>query len=167
MGRPEGTHEGAKREAIHSADPTPSIDATLLAFDFGTRRIGIALGTARLGSARPLTTIESERNDARFAAIDALVAEWKPDRLVVGLPVHADGTAHDMTARARRFARQLAARYGLPVAEVDERYTSEVAAAQLRTEGRGGRDRRSMRDAVSAQIILQAYLDTPNDDRPA
>ncbi|HTI48401.1 MAG TPA: Holliday junction resolvase RuvX [Casimicrobiaceae bacterium] len=145
----------------------PSTDATLLAFDFGTRRIGVALGTTRLGSARPLTTIDTERNDARFAAIDALVAEWKPERLVVGLPLHADGTPHDMTARARRFARQLAARYRLPVAEVDERHTSELATSALRVQGRGGRDDRAMRDAVAAQIILQAYLDTPHDDRPA
>jgi putative Holliday junction resolvase len=145
----------------------PSTDATLLAFDFGTRRIGVALGTTRLRSARPLTTIETERNDARFAAIDALVAEWKPDGLVVGMPVHADGTAHDMTARARRFARQLAARYRLPVAQVDERYTSELATSALQAQGRGGRDDRTLRDAVAAQIILQAYLDTPHDDRPA
>jgi putative Holliday junction resolvase len=142
-------------------------DATLLAFDFGVRRIGVALGTTRLRSARALTTIESERNEARFAAIDALVAEWNPDRLVVGLPVHADGTPHDMTGRARRFARQLAARYRLPVVEVDERYTSELAASQLRAQGRSSRDERALRDAVAAQIILQAYLDTPHDDRTA
>jgi putative Holliday junction resolvase len=96
-----------------------------------------------------------------------LVAQWKPDRLVVGLPVHADGTPHDMTGRARRFARQLAARYRLPVVEVDERYTSELAASQLRAQGRSSRDERALRDAVAAQIILQAYLDTPHDDRTA
>jgi putative Holliday junction resolvase len=146
---------------------TAFTDATLLAFDFGVRRIGVALGTTRLRSARALTTIESERNEARFAAIDALVAEWNPDRLVVGLPVHADGTPHDMTGRARRFARQLAARYRLPVVEVDERYTSELAASQLRAQGRSSRDERALRDAVAAQIILQAYLDTPHDDRTA
>jgi putative Holliday junction resolvase len=167
MGRPEGEHRSAKREGIQTARLTPSTDATLLAFDFGTRRIGVALGTTRLGTARALTTIESERNDARFAAIDALVAEWKPDRLVVGLPLHADGTPHDLTARARRFARQLAARYRLPVTEVDERHTSELARSQLRAEGRGSREQRALRDAVAAQIILQAYLDSPHDDRAA
>jgi putative Holliday junction resolvase len=146
---------------------TAPTDATLLAFDFGVRRIGVAIGTTRLGTARPLTTIESPRDDARFAAIDALIAEWHPDRLVVGLPVHADGTPHEMTARARRFARQLAARYRVPVMEVDERHTSELAAAELRAAGRGGREQRALRDAVAAQIILQAYLDTPHDDRPA
>jgi len=142
-------------------------DATLLAFDFGARRIGVALGTTRLRTARALTTIDTERNDQRFAAIAALIAEWQPDRLVVGLPLHADGTPHAMTARARRFAQQLAGRTGLPVVQVDERHTSELARSQLQADGRGGREHRALRDAVAAQLILQAYLDTPDDPRPA
>jgi putative Holliday junction resolvase len=145
----------------------PDPDATLLAFDFGARRIGVALGTTRLRSARPLTTIDTERNDQRFAAIAALIAEWQPDRLVVGLPLHADGTPHAMTARARRFAHQLEGRTGLPVVQVDERHTSELARSALQAEGRGGREHRALRDAVAAQLILQAYLDTPDDPRPA
>jgi putative Holliday junction resolvase len=145
----------------------PEPDATLLAFDFGARRIGVALGTTRLRSARPLTTIDTERNDQRFAAIAALIAEWQPDRLVVGLPLHADGTPHAMTARARRFAHQLEGRTGLPVVQVDERHTSELARSALQAEGRGGREHRALRDAVAAQLILQAYLDTPDDPRPA
>ena len=146
-------------------DPTP--DATLLAFDFGARRIGVAIGTTRLRTARPLTTIESERNDDRFAAIAGLVEQWQPDALVVGLPLHADGTPHDMTARARRFARQLHGRFGLPVHEVGERHTSELARAELRSTGRGGREHRAQVDAVAAQLILQAWLDTPHDRTPA
>ncbi len=142
-------------------------DATLLAFDFGARRIGVALGTTRLRSARPLTTIDTERNDQRFAAIGALIVEWRPDRLVVGVPLHADGTPHGTTARARRFAQQLEGRFRLPVVQVDERYTSELAAAELRAAGKGGREHRALRDAVAAQIILQAYLDTPDDRPPA
>ena len=142
-------------------------DATLLAFDFGARRIGVALGTTRLRTARALTTIDTERNDQRFAAIAALIAEWQPDRLVVGLPLHVDGTPHQMTARARRFAHQLAGRTGLPVVQVDERHTSELARSQLQADGRGGREHRALRDAVAAQLILQAYLDTPDDPRPA
>jgi putative Holliday junction resolvase len=144
-----------------------SPDATILAFDFGARRIGVAIGTTRLRTARPLTTIECERNDRRFAAIADLIAQWQPQALVVGLPLHADGTAHDMTARARRFARQLAGRFGLPVHEIDERYTSELARAELRAAGRGGQAQRAEVDAVAARIILQAWLDTPHDDRPA
>jgi putative Holliday junction resolvase len=142
-------------------------DATLLAFDFGVRRIGVALGTTRLGTARPLTTIDAEGNDERFAAIGALIDEWRPDRLVVGVPLHADGTPHEMTARARRFARQLEGRYALPVVEVDERHTTELARTALRDAGKGGREHRALRDAVAAQLILQAYLDAPHDDRPA
>jgi len=145
----------------------PEPDATLLAFDFGARRIGVALGTTRLRTARPLTTIETERNDERFAAIAALIAEWQPDRLVVGLPLHADGTPHAMTARARRFAHQLEGRTGLPVVQVDERHTTELARSALQADGRGGREHRALRDAVAAQLILQAYLDTPDDPRPA
>jgi putative Holliday junction resolvase len=142
-------------------------DATLLAFDFGVRRIGVALGTTRLGTARPLTTIDAEGNDERFAAIGARIDAWRPDRLVVGVPLHADGTPHEMTARARRFARQLEGRYALPVVEVDERHTTELARTALRDAGKGGREHRALRDAVAAQLILQAYLDAPHDDRPA
>ena len=142
-------------------------DATLLAFDFGARRIGVAVGTTRLRTARPLTTIDTERNDQRFAAIAALIAEWQPDRLVVGLPLHADGTPHEMTARVRRFAHQLEGRTGLPVVRVDERHTTELARSALQADGRGGREHRALRDAVAAQLILQAYLDTPDDPRPA
>ena len=142
-------------------------DATLLAFDFGARRIGVAVGTTLLRTARALTTIDTERNDERFAAIGALIAEWQPDRLVVGVPLHADGTEHGMTARARRFAHQLEGRYRLRVVQVDERHTTQLARSALQAEGRGGREHRVLRDAVAAQIILQAYLDTPDDARPA
>ena len=141
-------------------------DATILAFDFGLRRIGVAVGTTRLRTARALTTIDAEDNARRFAAIGALIEEWQPERLVVGLPLHADGSPHEMTARARRFARQLAGRYGVPVVEVDERYTTELARSALREAGRGGRDDRALRDAVAAELILQAYLDTPHEVPP-
>ena len=162
-GRPEGDHRSAKHEGSFSTSLTTSPDVTLLAFDFGTRRIGVAIGTTRLRTARALTTVEAEGNEQRFTAIAALIAEWQPEALVVGLPLHADGTPHDMTARARRFARQLAGRFRLPVAEVDERYTSELARSALRDAGRGGRSDRALRDAVAAQLILQADLDSPHD----
>jgi putative Holliday junction resolvase len=141
---------------------TTSPDATLLAFDFGARRIGVAVATT-LGAARALTTVDAEATEPRFAALAALIAEWQPQRLVVGLPVHADGTPHAMTARVRRFARQLHGRFALPVLLVDERHTSELARAALREAGRGGRSHRAERDAVAAQIILQAYLDAPHE----
>src|SRR5690606_32587095 len=121
----------------------PSTDATFLAFDFGTKRIGVAVGNTIVRTARPVTTIEAEANDQRFAAIGALVNEWQPQALVVGVPVHADGSEHEMTQRARRFARQLGGRFRLPVIEVDERYTTEAAEMALRESGHGGRQGRS------------------------
>ena len=139
----------------------------MLAFDFGTRRIGVAVGNSITSMARPLATIESDANAVRFAAIEALIGEWRPGVLVVGQPVHGDGTPHEMTARARRFARQLEGRTGLPVVRVDERHTTELARSALQADGRGGREHRALRDAVAAQLILQAYLDTPDDPRPA
>jgi putative Holliday junction resolvase len=138
---------------------SPPPEATLLAFDFGTRRIGVAVGNTLVRVAHPLTTIEGDVSDQRFAAIAALVGEWRPDRLVVGIPVHADGTEHAMTRRARRFARQLAGRFALPVVEVDERHTTQDAEAQLSRAGEGGRRSRARRDEVAAQLILQGYLD--------
>ena len=120
---------------------------TLLAFDFGLRRVGVAAGTRLLGSARPLKTLAVE-GDARFAAIAALIAEWQPDALVVGVPFHPDGAAHDNTHRARRFARQLHGRFRLPVHEVDERYTTTEALAA------GAADA----DAAAAALILEQFF---------
>ena len=143
-----------------------SPDATVLAFDFGTQRIGVAVGNTLTRRAHPLTTIQGERNDERFAAIAALIAEWQPGTLVVGLPTHADGSAHDMTERAQRFARQLDGRFGLPVALVDERWTTEAAqAVQEAAGGSGntGRHGRAVRDQVAAQLILQSWFDEPNN----
>jgi putative Holliday junction resolvase len=118
---------------------------TFLAFDYGTRRIGVATGNVLTASATPLTTLALE-GDARFAAISKLIDEWQPDALVVGVPCHPDGAPHDNTRRAQRFARQLHGRFGLPVHEVDERYTT--------TEAAGARDI----DAAAAAIILEQFL---------
>ena len=134
-------------------------DATVLAFDFGTRRIGVAVGDLATRIAHPLATIEREREAERFDAIAALVREWKPSRLVVGLPVHADGTPHETTARAERFGRQLAGRTGLPVDYADERHTTQAAGLSLSDAGVDGRRARDVRDRVAAQLILQAWLD--------
>jgi putative holliday junction resolvase len=120
---------------------------TFLAFDFGLKRTGVATANSLLRQASPLTTVAAE-GDARFAPIGKLIAEWQPDALVVGVPVHPDGTPHDNTRRAQRFARQLHGRFGLPVHEVDERYSTTEAAAG------GARDL----DAASAAVILDQYL---------
>jgi putative holliday junction resolvase len=132
---------------------------TILAFDFGTRRIGVAVGETTLGLAHPLATIDADSDDERLAAIAALVREWQPTLLVVGLPMHADGTPHAMTARAQKFARWLEARFRLAVDLVDERYTTEAATTALADAGVGERRHKPLRDQVAAQIILQAYLD--------
>ncbi len=132
--------------------------ATVLAFDFGTRRIGVAIGNTLTRSARPLTTIAQHEGEARLAAIAALIDEWRPDRLVVGIPVHADGTPHRTTALARRFAQTLSQRFGLPVAAADERHTTQAAQSVLSAAG-GDRRGREARDEIAAQIILQGWLD--------
>ena len=138
-------------------------DATVLAFDFGTRRIGVAMGNTLIRAAHPLTTIDDDANATRFAAIAALITEWQPGLLVVGLPTHADGTPHDMTRRAERFSRQLAERFGLPVHRVDERWTTEVAQSRLDAAGAQGRSGRALRDQVAAQLILQSWFDDTHD----
>jgi putative Holliday junction resolvase len=132
---------------------------TVLAFDFGTRRIGVAVGDLATRLAHPLATIEREREADRFAAIAALVDEWKPSRLVVGVPVHADGTPHATTVKAQRFARQLAGRTGLPVELADERHTTLAASSSLAEAGHTGARARDVRDRVAAQLILQGWLD--------
>ncbi len=138
-------------------------DATVLAFDFGTRRIGVAVGNTLTRIAHPLATIAADDASRGFDAIAALVDEWRPQQLVVGLPVHADGTAHAMTAQARAFGRELERRYALPVALEDERYTSEAARTVLTAQRRARRADRALRDRVAAQIILQAWLDGDGD----
>jgi putative Holliday junction resolvase len=120
---------------------------SFLAFDFGTRRVGVAVGNSMLDQARPLTTV-SAMGDARLQAIARLVQEWQPDALVVGVPSHPDGTAHDNTRRAKAFARQLHGRFRLPVHEVDERYTTVEAMAQ------GASDV----DAAAAALILEQFM---------
>jgi putative Holliday junction resolvase len=141
-------------------------EGTLLAFDFGTRRIGVAVGEMMLGTARPLTTIAVEANEARFQAIGKLVAEWQPARLLVGLPMSLEGEAHDMTERCRRFARQLEGRFRLPVVMVDERLSSASADEQLRAQGLDWRERKAAVDAEAAAILLQDYFDQGHRQTP-
>ena len=136
----------------------------MLAFDFGTRRIGVAVGNALVRVAHPLTTIAGDANAARLTAIAALIDEWQPGVLVVGRPVHADGREHEMTARAERFARQLEGRFGLGVARVDERFTTVGADAELVADGVRGSGRKAARDQVAAQLILQSWFDEKRND---
>lgn len=131
---------------------------TVVAFDFGIKRIGVAVGESMIGIAHPLMEIAAEESGPRFAAIAAVIDEWKPQHLVVGLPLAADGSEHDLTRRAQRFARQLEGRFGLSVSLVDERYTSVEAESGLRETGarRALRDKRI--DSAAAQLILQQFF---------
>jgi len=134
---------------------------TILAFDFGTKRIGIAVGNTLLHRANPLATIDDEKTDTRFAKIEALLGEWRPSALIVGLPCNDDGTPHELTALCRRFANRLKGRFKLPVILVDERYTSHSASAQLNEKGVHGKKQKALIDQYAAQQILQAYFDEP------
>lgn len=140
---------------------------TLLGFDFGTARIGVATGETETRLAQPLTTIHGETNDHRFGEIEKLLKEWRPVKLVVGLPSTLDGVETEMTARCKRFANQLHGRFRLPVALMDERLSSAEAEEMLREVSRSWRERKQHLDALAAQRILQSYLDTDNHDEPA
>jgi len=129
--------------------PVTTFPRSFLAFDFGTRRVGVASGNSLTRRASALRTLAAE-GEARFEAIARLIDEWKPDALVVGVPFHPDGAPHDNTRRAQRFARQLHGRFGLPVHEVDERYSTTEARSD------GARDL----DAASAAIILDQFLNS-------
>ncbi len=118
-------------------------------FDFGIKRIGIAMGNTLTGQAQPLDVVKAIDNAARFQQIGALIAQWSPAALVVGEPFHPDGAEHEMTLRCRRFANQLHGRFNLPVHLVDERYSSAVIQAK----------RGEIIDAKAAAIILQQYFD--------
>lgn len=139
---------------------------TLLAFDFGEKRIGVAVGEWLLRQAHPLTVIRGEANAERFAAIAALIAEWQPSGLVVGLPLAMDGTPHAMTARCTRFANQLRGRFGLAVDFADERLSSCEAGERLRETGHNARSAKAHIDAVAAQLILQTYFDHAPEHSP-
>ncbi|WP_136413135.1 Holliday junction resolvase RuvX [Herbaspirillum sp. ST 5-3] len=121
---------------------------TVLAFDFGLKRIGVAVGNTLVRQAQPLTVISAATNDAKFEAIAVLLKEWQPACCVVGLPSHPDGAEHEMTVRCRRFANQLNGRFGVPTVLVDERYSSAVISQQ----------RGETIDAEAAAIILQQYF---------
>lgn len=129
--------------------PAPAAAAvqTALAFDYGSRRVGVAYGSRFTGQAEPLRHIAVE-GEARMQAIEKLVREWQPQALVIGVPFHPDGAEHEITARARKFGRQLKSRLRLPVFEVDERYTSVEAESQRARDV----------DSAAAALILEQFF---------
>ena len=141
---------GASSGAPLASAAKPIVPAhfqSFLAFDFGVKRTGVAYGSRMLREAQPQATVNAE-GDARWALITKRITEWQPDALVVGVPYHPDGVAHENTAKAKKFARQLNGRFNLPVFEVDERYSTTEAHSQ------GAKDA----DAASACIILNQFF---------
>ena len=124
--------------------------STVMSFDFGLKRIGVAVGNLLIKQAQPLTIIDAATNAAKFAAIGTLIDEWQPSSIVVGLPLHPDGAEHEMTLRCRRFANQISGRFGVVTVLIDERYTSAVLSAS----------RGEHVDSQAAALILQQFFDT-------
>lgn len=127
---------------------------TLLAFDYGEKHIGVAVGQTLTGTANPLESIRVSSTHPDWSAITRVIETWKPDALVVGLPLNMDGTEQTVTRRARRFGNQLSGRFSLPVHLVDERLTTREARNRLARDGRAGDDDHP----VAAQIILESWL---------
>lgn len=136
-----------------------SFQGDVLAFDFGEKRVGVANGEHLLKIAHPLTTIHAESTKDKLNAIDALVQEWQPSTLVVGLPAYLNGDLHELSQLCQKFARRLDARYQLPVVMVDERLSSAQASQSLHKMGIHGRQQKDFLDQIAAQIILQSYFD--------
>jgi putative Holliday junction resolvase len=158
-----------------SAVPVSEPARTILAFDYGARRIGVAIGNTITRTARPLQTVSEAVTNRRFLRIGELLTQWRPDALVVGRPVHPDGAPHEVTVAAERFARQLNGRFGLPVELVDERYSTVEARGRRRDDdgggpatgrpsaaalGMGSREALADDDAAAAAVILEQYLAT-------
>ena len=135
---------------------------TLLGFDYGTKRIGVAVGQDVTRNVTPLITLHSQNEKPDWDAISKLIAEWQPDRLVVGLPLHLDGSPQALTEKAQRFGNQLKGRYNLPVEMVDERLTSHEAESEVGS--RGGKTAKADIDALAAALILQSWLDQQSNE---
>jgi len=140
--------------------PEASAPETIIAFDFGLRRIGVAVGQTVTGSASPLGVIANSDSGPDHAHIAALIKEWRPSRLVAGMPAHADGSPSEMQQHVRAFIADLET-HGLPIDIVDERYTSieaETVLKQARAAGSSGRISKAMIDSAAAVLIAERYL---------
>ncbi len=131
----------------------------LLGFDYGTRQIGVAVGQMITGQARELCVLKAQNGVPDWQQIEALLKEWQPDALVVGLPLKMDGSPSEMSKRAEKFARRLHGRYQLPVHTHDERLTTYEAKGQRLAQGQRGGYRERPVDAIAAALLLQGWLE--------
>ena len=138
---------------------------TILGFDFGTKRIGIAIAQEVTGTSNPLITVTAVKHKPDWDSISKIIEEWQPDLLVIGLPLHMDGTEQDMTQAARRFSNQLNGRYQIPIALMDERLSSNEAESILNEQSstRSHYQNKAQIDMISAQLILQSWMSSEND----
>lgn len=149
---------------VEHAKPTVARPSgTVLAFDFGEQRTGVAVGDLSLRIAHPLTTVAAASDRERLRQVTALVQEWAPVLLIVGLPTHADGAAHPLAARCRSFARRLQARFNIETRLIDEHLSSDQASRSLAEAGVRGMDRKAMIDQVAAQQILETFFSVHGD----
>lgn len=137
--------------------PDPATPTCLLAFDYGLRTIGVAIGQAITGTASPLTAIPARDGIPNWDSIAALIAEWKPDHLLVGLPLNMDGSTSELSQRAEKFARRLHGRFGLPVLTWDERLSSFEARGELLARGERNFKKGGV-DSISARLILESWF---------
>lgn len=146
----------------HKGNPITAEICTLLAFDFGTRQIGVAVGQTLSGSANPLTVLKARDGIPDWTQIASLLEEWKPDRLLVGLPLNMDGSESDFCVRTRKFARRLHGRFGLKVSMVDERLSTFEAKQLAREHNKQqGSYRDQPIDDLAAAMILQSWMSDP------
>ena len=138
---------------------------TIMAFDYGSKRIGVAIGQQLTATTRPLDTVAVRQNKPDWDHISRLLKEWQPDLLLIGLPLAEDGSEQEMSIAARRFANRLNGRYQLPVELVDERYSSIEAEEIVVNERRSGKLKKSKVkqavDQVAAALIIQSWFDQP------
>ena len=134
-------------------------EGNVLGFDFGQKRIGIAVGNNISKTARALTTIDSLSNNQKFELIQKIIEEWQPVSIVVGVPFNVDGSEHRITNLSKKFAKQLEQKYSLPTHLIDERYTSIEASHEIKDKKIDLKKKKLLIDQIAAKIILQSYLD--------
>ena len=132
----------------------------LLGFDYGTKQIGVAVGQVITGQARDLCTLKAQQGVPDWSQIEALIREWKPDAIVVGLPLNMDGTPSEMSAKAEKFSRRINGRFNVPVYTHDERLTTfEAKGERMSRGGQKGSYKDNPVDAIAAMLLLQGWLD--------